>query len=470
MAFATYDNGATRTGFSFNGFRPPYKIGRAFTMPTISGRNAPGKSGAAAQPCVITQLTIHVNGKDTSSASTKFGVWNSNGTGGGLSDTFNLPSTSGSDASAVSRSLTKLAFGATGYIAGFVKLNTETFTWDEDNGFGGSIIRDNTNSGSTSDFRNDGTYDSGSLIFSLEYNVLPTQPLSLSATASGNNISLSWNAPSSNGGTSVTGYRIQRSTDNKNWSTLVSNSNSTTRSYSDNNLPAGTTYYYRVAAHNAVSEAHGSSYSGPYSSTASATITAPTPASGSTSTIEITVDNPAPTFFEFSDADGGMAFNQIQITYGSEKLYNRIVATRVGGEPQTADALPSQETYGIRTYEVSGLLNETDFEAATVAAELLYQYYEPDLRIEAIGVELADKTPEERVALLALDLDDAVSVSFTPNGIGDPIITEGRIIGIEHDISLDSHRVVYRLQSAMQVSVFTLDDEINGYLDIDILG
>jgi hypothetical protein len=467
MAFATYTNGATRDGFSFNGFQPPYKIGRAFTMPTISGRNAPGKTGTAAQPCLITEVTIHVNGKDTSSANTQFAVWNSNGTGGAYSSSFNLPSTSSSDASAVSRSLSKTAFGGTGYIVGFTKRNSETFTWDEDNNFGGSIIRDNNSSGG--DFRNDGTYDSGSLIFSVDYNVLPTAPSGLSATPSGTTISLSWSAPSSDGGTSITGYRVQRSTDNANWTTLKSNSGSTTRSYTDSGLTAGTTYYYRVAAHNAVSEAHGSTYSGPYSASANAQISAPVVNSGATSTIDISVDNPAPTFFEFSDSENGIGFNQIQITYGSEKLYNRVVATRVGGEPQTADAVPSQEVYGIRTYEISGLLNNSDFGAISAAAEMLYFFYEPDLRIEAIGVELADKSPEDKVAILTLDLDDAISVSFTPNGIGDPIITEGRIIGIDHQIGLDSHRVTFRLQSA-NVVVFTLDDEINGILDEDLLG
>jgi hypothetical protein len=467
MAFASYSNGASRSGFSFNGFRPPYKIGRSFTMPTISGRNAPDKSGTAAQPCLIVELTIHVNGLNTSSANTQFAIWNSNGTGGGYSSSFNLPSTSGTDASSVSRSLTKTAFGGTGYIAGFTKRNSETFTWDEDNGFGGSIIRDNGSDGG--DFDNDGIYDSGSLIFSVDYNVLPTAPSGLTATPSGTSISLSWSAPSSDGGTSITGYRIQRSTDNRNWTTLKANSNSTTRSYTDNGLTAGTTYYYRVAAHNAVSEAHGTTYSGPYSSAANAQISAPVVNSGATSTIDISIDNPAPTFFSFSDSVNGISFNQIQITYGSEKLYNRVVATRVGGEPQTADAVPSQETYGIRTYEISGLLNNSDFGAVSAAAELLYYFYEPDLRIEAIGVELADKSPADKVAILELDLDDAISVSFTPNNIGDPIITEGRIIGIDHEIGLDSHRVIFRLQSANTV-VFTLDDEINGILDDDLLG
>ena len=58
-------------------------------------------------------------------------------------------------------------------------------------------------------------------------------PMGLTATANGQTrIDLSWRAPSDDGGAAVTGYRIEVSEDNSNWSDLVTNTNSTGTSYS----------------------------------------------------------------------------------------------------------------------------------------------------------------------------------------------------------------------------------------------
>ena len=79
----------------------------------------------------------------------------------------------------------------------------------------------------------------------------PGAPRNLTATANGQTrIDLSWGAPSSTGGASITGYRIEVSTDGSTWSDLVSNTRSTTTGYSHTGLTAGTTRHYRVSAIN----------------------------------------------------------------------------------------------------------------------------------------------------------------------------------------------------------------------------
>ena len=79
----------------------------------------------------------------------------------------------------------------------------------------------------------------------------PQPPTGLTATAQILQINLSWNAPSDNGGTPITGYMIERSTNNgSTWSTLVSNTGSTGTTYSDKNVLPLTTYTYRVSAIN----------------------------------------------------------------------------------------------------------------------------------------------------------------------------------------------------------------------------
>ncbi|HYL65810.1 MAG TPA: fibronectin type III domain-containing protein [Nitrosopumilaceae archaeon] len=83
------------------------------------------------------------------------------------------------------------------------------------------------------------------------FNTVPSQPIGLTATAQTLQINLRWNAPSDNGGTPITGYKIERSTNNGNtWSTIVSNTGSTGTTYSDKNILPLTTYTYRVSAIN----------------------------------------------------------------------------------------------------------------------------------------------------------------------------------------------------------------------------
>ena len=64
-------------------------------------------------------------------------------------------------------------------------------------------------------------------------------------------IRLSWTAPSDDGGASIIGYRIEVSlTGTAGWSTLESNSRSTSTSYTHSGLLPGSKRYYRVAAIN----------------------------------------------------------------------------------------------------------------------------------------------------------------------------------------------------------------------------
>ena len=79
----------------------------------------------------------------------------------------------------------------------------------------------------------------------------PGPPRGLRARASGQTaIGLSWNAPSDDGGSAVTGYRIEVSGDGSSWSTLVADTGNTGRTYSHTGLSAGDTRHYRVSAIN----------------------------------------------------------------------------------------------------------------------------------------------------------------------------------------------------------------------------
>ncbi len=84
----------------------------------------------------------------------------------------------------------------------------------------------------------------------------PGAPFSVTGTAGAvgsNRITVNWSAPTSNGGTAVTGYRIDYSVNNgANWSVWNANTGTTTRSIAVTGLVAGSSYRFRVAAWNAM--------------------------------------------------------------------------------------------------------------------------------------------------------------------------------------------------------------------------
>ena len=82
----------------------------------------------------------------------------------------------------------------------------------------------------------------------------PGAPTDLSATARGSTkINLSWTAPDSTGGSDITGYKIESSSDaGSNWTDLVADTGNTNTAYQHTGLSRGDTRHYRVSAINSV--------------------------------------------------------------------------------------------------------------------------------------------------------------------------------------------------------------------------
>ena len=81
---------------------------------------------------------------------------------------------------------------------------------------------------------------------------VPRPPTALSATALGETIvDLAWTAPGNNGGSAITGYKIEVSTDGSTWTDLEDDTASTGTRYRHSGLSNGNTRHYRVSAINA---------------------------------------------------------------------------------------------------------------------------------------------------------------------------------------------------------------------------
>ncbi len=80
----------------------------------------------------------------------------------------------------------------------------------------------------------------------------PGQPLNLSARGAGpTSVTLTWDAPSGDGGTPVTGYRVRaRGPDDRTWIIIRPNTGSTETTFTHTGLQPATAYRYQVAAIN----------------------------------------------------------------------------------------------------------------------------------------------------------------------------------------------------------------------------
>jgi len=170
-----------------------------------------------------------------------------------------------------------------------------------------------------------------------------------------------------------------------------------------------------------------------------------------------------------TDDGTGIPFSNVAVVYGSELLYNRVVITRDGGSPQTAEDTDSQIAYGISSLNMDGLLFNSDADALALADSLLGTYSEPEYRFDSITVQMSELSTAQQNSLLALELTDQVLIKFTPNNIGSQIVKYGQITGIDHRVGIFVHEVTFRFRT-LEYAEFVLDDVVFGLLDTGRLG
>lgn len=138
---------------------------------------------------------------------------------------------------------------------------------------------------------------------------VPGAPQRLTATANGQSrIDLTWEAPSNDGGATITGYRIESSSNKTSWRTLRSNHNGT--SFSHSGLAPATTRHYRVSAVNVAG-------TGPASNIATATTDATVP--GPPTALSATADGTSKIDLSWTapSYDGGAALTGYRIEYAA---------------------------------------------------------------------------------------------------------------------------------------------------------
>jgi len=166
----------------------------------------------------------------------------------------------------------------------------------------------------------------------------------------------------------------------------------------------------------------------------------------------------------------GIQFADVNIVYGSENLYNRIILENADIFPEEAyaeDAV-SQAVYGPRTLSQSGLLIQEPEQLQFLADFFLARYKEPQYRFETVTVVLDTLTTVNQNKVLDLEIGDIVLVRFEPSDIPPAIEQYCRIIGVNHDWTPGSKNISFSLER-LDFAVFILDDAVLGQLDNDRL-
>jgi subtilisin family serine protease len=203
-------------------------------------------------------------------------------------------------------------------------------------------------------------------------NTAPSAITDLAATPGNNLITLVWSAPN-NGGSAITGYKIERESPvGAGFSIIVTNTGSTLTTYSDTGLTDNTQYNYRVSAINAIG-------TGTASASANTTTliiqTIPSPVTGFTataiSTSQINLSWSAPN-------NGGSAITDYLIQYklSTDASYTTFADNVSGSTGGTVTGLANGLSYdfivsavnGIGTGPASNVATATTFSAIPISA------------------------------------------------------------------------------------------------------
>jgi hypothetical protein len=164
----------------------------------------------------------------------------------------------------------------------------------------------------------------------------------------------------------------------------------------------------------------------------------------------------------------GIPFQNIAVVYGAENLYNEVQISRLSGGTAIATDTSSQATYGIKNLTIDGLLMNSDSQLVELSLVYAQRYSEPQYNFESVEVNLDKLIDSKQAQMLALDIGSIVRIEFTPNGIGDAIVSYNRVIGVDHTINTSSHYVTLGFE-ALDYTALVLDDAVFGKLDSGVL-
>ena len=169
---------------------------------------------------------------------------------------------------------------------------------------------------------------------------------------------------------------------------------------------------------------------------------------------------------EFKDDGTGIPFTLTAVNYGSELLYNEAIVTSLAGTA-TANNDRSRIAYGVSAYQLETLVS-TQVQLQNIADFLVQKYGDPEYRFETIQVNLDTVGTANKASCLGLEIGDIISITFTPNNIGDQIVRYVEVREVNHTIDTQFHTVELGFNET-RYAPLVLDDAVFGRLDVGTL-
>jgi len=167
---------------------------------------------------------------------------------------------------------------------------------------------------------------------------------------------------------------------------------------------------------------------------------------------------------------GGIGFSDISVEYGTEEMTNLVTVTYYGGTGVAGTATSVDEDsinrYGTLDQNYDTLL-ASQSDAQTFADWQTGLYSGPRYRVDQIVVGLDGLTVEDQQLVLGLELGDVVTVTWTPNGVGDALSQLVTIDGVEFAGTPARRTVSFTMSET--AAGFILDDLVFGVLGNNIL-
>lgn len=173
---------------------------------------------------------------------------------------------------------------------------------------------------------------------------------------------------------------------------------------------------------------------------------------------------------DFSDMGTDIPYDALGITFEADAVTNRVYIENLGGSSATANDLASQAAFFVQTNSITNSLLDSH-ELSDASTYLLNAYPEP--RYNSVETVLGALTTAQRDTVAIVDINDTITIekSFATGPTTMTLAQELGVEGVEHEITLDGHRVRLFTTPTVIVYELLLDDPTYGVLDaLNVLG
>ena len=174
---------------------------------------------------------------------------------------------------------------------------------------------------------------------------------------------------------------------------------------------------------------------------------------------------------DFMDDGTGVPYDGLGITFEADAVTNRVYIEALDGKTSTADDLVSQGLYFVQTNSITNSLLHVQAQIDTAATYLLNGT--PEARYNSVETVFGALTDAQRDTVAIVDISDTVSVerTFVTGSSTTTLAQELAVEGVEHEITLNGHRVLLFTSPTTIVYELILDNLVTGQLDaLNVLG